>query len=125
MNQTGREVDSSLTRMKAGANNHLRQKHSRQRLTFHSQGRHPLELGLLEPAGHPLEGLPPGLQLSPGLGVPQQVGQGALRPGQHPLGEDGLRNAVPLQFVDDPCGQVFGVDLLPAAAPTGTSAAAL
>lgn len=47
-------------------------------LTLQPQRGHSLKLGLLEPAGHPLEGLAAGLELAPGLGVPQEVRQGAL-----------------------------------------------
>lgn len=82
-----------------------------------------MELRLLKPAGHPFEGLSARLQLTPGLGITQQVGQGALRAGEHPLCENSLRDAVALQFGDDPLGQVFGVDLLPATAAPGASTA--
>lgn len=85
-------------------------------LTLQPQRGHSLKLGLLEPAGHPLKGLAAGLELAPGLGVPQEVGQCALRPTQDPLCKDGLGNAVSLQFGDDPLGNIPGVDLLPGAA---------
>lgn len=85
-------------------------------LTLQPERGHSLKLGLLQPTRHPLEGLAARLELAPGLGVPQEVGQRALRPAQNPLGEDGLGDAVPLQLGDDPLGNVPGVDLLPAAA---------
>jgi len=47
-------------------------------LTLQPERGHPLKLGLLQPAGHPLKGLAAGLELAPGLGVPQEVGQRAL-----------------------------------------------
>ncbi|KAJ1210632.1 hypothetical protein NDU88_005994 [Pleurodeles waltl] len=81
-------------------------------LTCQPEGGHPLELGLLQPLPHPPEGLPAGLELAPGLGVAQQVGQGALRAAQHPLGEDGLRDAVALELGCDPLRHFLGVDLV-------------
>lgn len=91
-----------------------RDKRAKTDLTLQPERGHPLKLGLLQPAGHPLKGLAAGLELAPGLGIPQEVRQGALRPTQDPLGEDGLGDAVPLQLCDDPLGHISGVDLLTA-----------
>lgn len=70
-----------------------------------------MELRLLQPFPHAAEGLSAGLELGPGLGVSQQVGQGPLGPAQDPLGKDGLRDAVALQFRGDPLGHLFGIHL--------------
>lgn len=79
-------------------------------LTCKPQSRHPLELRLLEPLPHSAEGLPAGFELAPGLGVPQQVRERPLRAAQHPLGEDSLGDAVPLELGGDPLSYFFGID---------------
>lgn len=81
-------------------------------LTCEPECAHALELRLLQPLPHSAKGLSPGLELGPGLGVSQQVGQGPLGPAQDPLGEDGLRDAVALQLRGDPLGHLFGIHLL-------------
>lgn len=71
-----------------------------------------MELRLLQPLPHAAEGLSTGLELGPGFGVSQQVGQGPLGPAQDPLGKDGLRDAVALQLRGDPLRHLFGIHLL-------------
>lgn len=81
-------------------------------LTCEPERAHALELRLLQPFPHAAEGLSAGLELGPGFGVPQQVGQGPLGPAQDPLGKDGLRDAVALQLRGDPLRHLFGIHLL-------------
>lgn len=71
-----------------------------------------MEFRFLEPLPHPPERLPAGLQLGPGLGVAEQVGQRALRPAEHALREYRLWYAVPFQLGADSLRQLLGVDLL-------------
>lgn len=71
-----------------------------------------MELRLLQPFPHAAEGLSAGLELGPGFGVSQQVGQGPLGPAQDPLGKDGLRDAVAFQLRGDPLRHLFGIHLL-------------
>lgn len=78
-------------------------------LTCEPECAHALELRLLQPFPHAAERLSPGLELGPGLGVPQQVGQRPLGPAQDPLCEDGLRDAVALELCGDPLRYLFGI----------------
>lgn len=81
-------------------------------LTCEPECTHALELRLLQPFPHATEGLSAGLELGPGFGVSQQVGQSPLGPAQDPLGKDGLRDAVALQLRGDPLRHFFGIHLL-------------
>ena len=58
----------------------------------HSQRGHALKLGLLQPLLHAPERLAPALELRPGLGVPQQVGEGSLGAAKYSLSKDCLRD---------------------------------
>ncbi len=84
-----------------------------------------MELRLLQPFPHAAEGLSTGLELGPGFGVSQQVGQGPLGPAQDPLGEDGLRDTVALQLRGDPLRYLFGIHLLHLAPRNTTPSAPL
>lgn len=81
-------------------------------LTCEPERTHALELRLLQPFPHAAEGLSTGLELGPGFGVPQEVGQGPLGPTQDPLSKDGLRDAVALELCGDPLRHLFGIHLL-------------
>ncbi len=67
-------------------------------LTGKTEGGHALEFRFLKPLPHSTECFAAGLELRPGFRVAQEVGQGALRAAEDPLGENRLRNAVALQF---------------------------
>ena len=90
--------------------------------TCEPEGGHALELGLLQPLPHPAEGLPAALELRPGLGVAQQVAEGALAAAEHALGEYRLRYAVPLELGADALRQLLRVDLLDLGRPAAPGA---
>lgn len=79
--------------------------------TCQTEGGHSLKLGFLEPLPHSAKCLPARFQFGPWLGIPEKVGQRALRPAQHSLREYRLRYAVAFQFSADPLCQLLGVDL--------------
>ena len=66
----------------------------------------------MEPLPHSSECFSAGLELGPGLGVAEQIGQRPLGAAQHALGEDGLGDGVALELGRDALGELLRVDLL-------------